>query len=87
MTLDELKKSIGNKNVVVGTDRTLHALKLGKAVKVFLTKNCKDEIKEEVNKLASLGKVPVEELDISNEELGTLYKRPFLISVLSFVKE
>lgn len=84
--LDEIKKSVGNNNVIVGASRTLDALKLGNVSKVFVTSNCKQEVKSEIIKLASLSKAEVVELDISNEELGTLYKKPFSISVVCFIK-
>lgn len=85
--IDEIKKAIGNKNVVVGGDRTIKALKLGTASKIFLASNCKEEIKEEIVRLASLENVSVSELDVSNDELGIIYKKQFPIGVISFVNE
>ena len=85
--LDELKKAIGSKNVIIGTDKTLGALKRGRAAKVFVTKNCDKLVKDEIKNLATLGNVEVSDLEITNEDLGILYKKPFLINVICFAKE
>ncbi len=78
----QIRKKITEGQVIVGTKLTLDGLREGKVSKVYLTQNCPEEVKEEVNHLSSLGKVEIVQLQVSNEELGTVCKKPFSISVL-----
>ena len=55
----EIRKILKAGNLIIGGDVGLKNLKLGKVEKIFLAANCKDEIKEEVEKLAKMSKVEV----------------------------
>jgi large subunit ribosomal protein L30e len=84
--IDDIKKMIKEGKVIIGTSRTIKALKLGKTEKVFLTSNCPEDAKENIEYYAELGKVKVIKLKQPGVELGTICKKPFPISVLSFAK-
>ena len=84
--IEDIKKAIKEKKIIIGTDRTIKALKLGKAEKVFLTSNCPEGVKEDIEHYGRLGNVKIIKLKQPNDELGTLCKKPFPISVLSFKK-
>lgn len=81
--MTDLKKVIKDQKVIIGTERTIKNLKLGKAKKVFLASNCPKKVKEEILYLAKLANAQVEELDIPDEEVGMVCKKGFRISVLS----
>ncbi len=83
---DEIRKKIEEKKIVIGTERTIKNLKLGKIEKVYVTKNCPDDVKKDIEHYAKLGKANVVNLKYSNEELGIICKKPFSISVVSMVK-
>ncbi len=84
--IDDIKKGIKEGKLIIGTSRTMKALKLGKVSKVFLTSNCPDSVKEDVEYYAKLSKAKVVKLRQPNGELGTICKKPFPISILSFQK-
>ena len=84
--IEEIKKALADGNVMIGTERTLKGLKLGKVEKVFVTSNCSADVKEQIEHYAGLAKVKVVMLKQPNDELGALCKKPYAISVLSFVK-
>jgi len=84
--IDEIRAAIKKKKVVIGTDRTLKNLKLGKVVKIFLSKNCPDNILDDVKYYSKLSKIEVVKLAYANDELGVVCKKPFPISVLSISK-
>ena len=86
MGIDEIKKKIKEGKVIIGTSRTVKALKLGKTDKVFLTSNCPDDVKEDIEHYSKLGKVKVVILRQPNNDLGVICKKPFPISVLCFSK-
>ncbi|MBW2999621.1 ribosomal L7Ae/L30e/S12e/Gadd45 family protein [Candidatus Woesearchaeota archaeon] len=83
----EIKKLMETDRLVKGTKLTLKNLKLGKLEKIFVTSNCPAEVKEDIKHFSDLAKVKVVQLDITNEELGIVCKRPHLISVLGVLKE
>ena len=84
--VDEIKKLIGSKNLIVGTGRTLKYLKSGKISRVYVSSNCPDGIRADLKYYGELSATPILELDQTNEELGTICKKPFFISVLSVIK-
>ena len=84
--IDDIKKGVKEGKVIIGTSRTLKALKLGKISKVFLTSNCSSDTKEDIEYHSKLSKVKVVKLRQPSGELGTICKKPFPISVLSFQK-
>lgn len=78
----EIKKLLKAKNIIIGTERTLKGLKLGKISKVYLSANCSEKVKDSIEHYSKFGKVSVVKLKYPNDELGVLCKKPFSISVL-----
>ncbi len=85
--LDEVRKAVGTKKFVIGTARTMKALMAGNASKVFITKNCPEALKQDLQVHASAEGIQIEELPVANDELGTICKKMFAISVVSLLKE
>jgi len=84
MSLDILKKALKEKEIVFGVDRTIKKLKRGKCEKVFLSSNCPEDLKEDVDYYSKLTKTEVVSLNQPNDELGMMCKKPFSISVLCY---
>ena len=84
--LAEIKQLLGNEKLLVGTEETLKNLKLGKIAKVYLASNCDSQTKKDIEHYASLNGAEVQNLNLNNNELGTVCKKPFSISVLSVLK-
>lgn len=82
--MNDLKKALKEGKLIFGTDRTLKLIRGGKAHKVFLAKNCNEQVKEDILHHAKLAKIEVKQLDLPNEEIGMLCKKPFFISVLCY---
>ena len=83
----ELRDLLDTNKVVIGTERVMKQLKLGKISKVFLTVNCPDYVSSEIEKHAKISKADVVKLSIPNEELGVICKKPFSISIAGILKE
>lgn len=81
---DELKTAIKEKDLVIGAEKTVKNLKLGKTHTVFLALNCKPETKEQIEHYAGISGAKVVQLDIPDKEVGLLCKKPFNVSVLSY---
>ena len=84
--IQDLKKEFEEKRVVLGTKQSLKSLKDGLLSKVYLAKNCPSDVKDDVVYNAGLVNVPVVALKLDNEEIGSLCKKQFFISVLGVKK-
>lgn len=87
MPLDEIKANLKGSRLILGTDRTIKGLKSGKMSKVFLSENCSERVRADVDYYGRLGACSVEVLDVPNEELGLLCKKPFSVSVVGLLKQ
>jgi len=84
--ISEIRKLLKEKKIIIGKERTLKNLKLGKISKVYLSSNCQEKTSSAVEHYSRLGKASVTKLKYPNDELGILCKKPFSISVLSVPK-
>ncbi len=79
----EIKKSLDSKALIIGVNMAKRNLRAGKTKKIYLAANCPAELKEDLNAMVSVSKVPIVNLKIPNEELGIVCKKTFSISVVS----
>jgi large subunit ribosomal protein L30e len=86
LTSTEIKKLIQAKKLVVGTERTIKSLKLGRVEKVIISSNCAENVVDDLNYYANLSKTETVKVNYPNDELGVICKKPFSISVLSILK-
>ncbi|MDP6647912.1 MAG: ribosomal L7Ae/L30e/S12e/Gadd45 family protein [Candidatus Woesearchaeota archaeon] len=86
LTSTEIKKLIKEKELVIGTERTIKNLKLGRVEKIILSSNCAENVISDLNSYARLGNVETIRINYLNEELGVICKKLFSISVLSILK-
>ncbi len=77
----ELKKLAEQGKLVMGTERTLTKLKAGHIAKVFVSSNCPQQVRDSINHYTQLSNAEIIDLDYHNDELGTVCKKPFAISV------
>jgi len=82
--LDELKAALSGKKAVIGTQKSLKSLKLGKLKKLFIASNCPESVKEDIRQYA--GDCKVTQLDVPNDELGTICRKQFSVAVISILK-
>lgn len=85
--IEEIKKGLADKKAIIGTDRTMKALRAGNLTKIFLTSNVPEEVKMDITTYSNIGNVEVVDLKQTNEELGIICRKPFFVSVLSFKKD
>lgn len=83
MSTKKLKKALEEKNVIFGSEETIKKLKHGKLKIVFVSSNCKEEVKERIKHYCEVGKVELIEMEEANDEIGVICKKPFPISVVS----
>jgi len=79
----DVRKLLQEKKVFIGADVCLKKLRLGEAKKVYIASNC--PTKDELTSLATLSGAVVEDLGVSNKELGALCRKPFSVSAICVV--
>ncbi len=82
----DIKKNLKTKRLVIGTKQTIKSLKLGKLEKVFITVNCPQSVKRDIEHYCSISGCKIENLGIQNEELGILCKKQFAISAAGLLR-
>jgi len=87
MPVSEIKKNLKSKHIVLGTNLTVKQLKLGKVSKVFLSSNSPESVKKDIDYYSSISECSVENLDMPNEELGVICKKPFSVSIVGLLKQ
>lgn len=82
----EIKKMLKAGNVIIGTERAIKNIKLGRVQKVLVSSNCPEGVEKDINYYASLSGAEIQKLEYPNDELSVICKKPFSISVLAFLK-
>ncbi|MFQ5621247.1 MAG: ribosomal L7Ae/L30e/S12e/Gadd45 family protein [Candidatus Nanoarchaeia archaeon] len=81
--ISEIKALQEKGKLTIGTEETMKNLKAGKVKKIFVCSNPSDQIKEDLEYYGKVSGVEIVHLDIPNDELGTICRKPFAIAVLS----
>ena len=86
ITSAEIKKLLKAGNVIIGTEKSVKSLKLGRVQKILLSSNCPAGVEKSINYYAGLNDAEIHKLEFPNDELGVICKKPFSISVLAVVR-
>ena len=86
LTTEQLRKLIEDRKVIIGTSRTIQALKADKLKRVVLASNASEATADAVTRYSSQTGVAIDELSVPNDELGVMCKKPFSISLLGIRK-
>ncbi|MAG78061.1 hypothetical protein CL616_01720 [archaeon] len=84
MSLEELKKAIKEKELTLGSNQTLDKLKMGKVKTIYLASDCPENVRKDIMHHSDLADIKVNSLEIKGMELGTMCKKQFSVSVLSY---
>ncbi|MDI6819405.1 MAG: 50S ribosomal protein L30e [Candidatus Hodarchaeaceae archaeon] len=77
----EIRQAVDTGKVILGTDKSMKALKLGQAKLVILASNCPKVIRTDIERYARLANIPIHVFQGDSAELGLACGKPFLISV------
>jgi large subunit ribosomal protein L30e len=84
--IQEIKKLVKEKLLVVGTNNTFKKVIENKIDKVWMSSNVPEKIKNDLMHYKKIDDINVVTLEIPNDELGVICKKPFSVSVVSRVK-
>ncbi len=83
----KIKKALEDKRLVIGSNRLIKELKNGQIEEVFITSNCPEPLKNDFSGYTKISNKKTVELEITNEELGILCKKPFSINVVGISRK
>ena len=83
----QIKKGLEDEKVVIGNDRVMKELRNGNLLKIYLSANCAEDMKETLEHYAKLTGTEMIQLPYPNDEFAVLCKKPFSISVVGLKKE
>jgi large subunit ribosomal protein L30e len=84
--VEEIKKAMESDTLLIGEKSVRKALQEGNVGKILLASNCSDDVEAELSSHSDIAGVEVLQLDMANEELGVVCKKPFAITVLGLRK-
>ena len=84
--IKEIKELLNTKRLIFGTEQTIKNIKQNKIEKFFLSLNCKEETKKDLQHYAKTTKIEAIYLKNSNKDVGIICKKPFSISVVGVLK-
>ena len=82
----EIRKNLETKRLAIGTDLSMRALRSGRLEKVYITTNCPQSVKDDFAHYSQIAGVTIVNLEMPNDELGTICKKPFSISVVGLLR-
>ena len=86
MDATEVKKMLKNENLVIGSERVLKLLMSNQLESAYLASNAPKAAAEDIKRYSGLNGVSCEVLEVPNDELGILCKKPFNIAVIGLKK-
>ena len=84
--ITELRKHVQSSKFVIGTSEVIKLLKHDKLAKIFVASNSPASIKEDLKHYGTMADCEIVELQIPNDELGVMCKKPFSISVVGVLR-
>ncbi|PJA22543.1 hypothetical protein COX58_01910 [archaeon CG_4_10_14_0_2_um_filter_Archaea_38_6] len=84
--IEEIKKGMKGKTLIVGYNNTVSSLKKNKLKLVVSASNAPEHMKKELENLSKIGKVEYVDSEKNNLELGATCRKSFGVSVLSIKK-
>ena len=77
-----VRVAVDTGTVILGSDKSVQALKLGKGKLVIIASNCPEETREDVMHYSKLSDIPVYTYEGSSVDLGSVCGKPFTVATL-----
>lgn len=82
----EIRQVVDTGKVILGRDKSLKAIRLGKAKLVIVASNCPSEVLADIKRYGGLANIPVHIFGRDSAELGVACGKPFLVNVLAVLE-
>jgi large subunit ribosomal protein L30e len=81
----EIRQAVTTGKVILGSEKSLKALKLGQAKLVIFALNCPEAVRADIEYYAKLAGVPIHVYHGDSTELGLACGKPFLVNVMTVI--
>lgn len=82
----EIRQAVTTGKVILGSEKSLKALKLGHAKLLILASNCPEIVRADAEHYAKIANIPIHIYPGDSSELGLACGRPFLVSVMAVLE-
>ncbi len=86
ITTEQIRKLIEDKKVTIGATATTAALRASGLKTIVIASNAAAQTRETLTRAATLCGVSIDNIAITNDDLGTMCKKPFAIQTLGIKK-
>jgi ribosomal protein L30E len=86
VSTEQLRKLIEEKKITIGTQATTKALHTEGLKRILVANNASQTTMQALTRAKGMTGIEVETLNVPNDQLGTMCKKPFSISVLGIKK-
>ena len=86
ITTEQIRKLIEDKKVTIGATATAKALHADQLKTLVISSNAATQTRDSLTRSAALSGVAIDDISITNDDLGTMCKKPFAIQVLGIRK-
>lgn len=83
---NEIKGYIKEGKAIIGTERTLKSIKLGKIQKVYYSQSIAEETFEALEHYSNINEFEMIPLEYKSKEVGANLNKPFNISIIGILK-
>ena len=83
---EDIRKILTSKKLLIGKDEVLKNIRKSLVQKAYIASNCPKDLLTDLTKYSKISNFELIETKIPNDELGTVCKKPFSISVLGLLK-
>ncbi len=77
-----IRVAVDTGEVILGSNKSTQAIKLGNGELVVIAENAPEELKEDIEIYSKLSEIPVITFEGSSVEMGSICGKPFTVSVL-----
>jgi len=85
--MKEIRDLLEKEKLIIGSNEVIKKLNSNNIQRIFVTVNCPESVKQEINHLAKISSVEVVDIEMRNDELGIYCRKPFNISIVAEIKE
>jgi large subunit ribosomal protein L30e len=82
----EIRKAVDTGKVILGTDKSLRAIKIGQAKLVIVALNCPSGVLTDVKRYSGSANIPVHIFEGDSAKLGVACGKLFLVNVLTVLE-
>ena len=80
--LDQLKKAIEEKKVILGAKRTIKYLKTKDLKLIIVSSNCPENVRKDLESYNKIANIEIIEFDGTGKGLGIICGKPFQVATL-----